>query len=88
MNSKTNTPRLIALVAVFVIVIIFGGWAMSREISNSGITESGWGELSWMLIPAIIALGLGDVLGISIFRKKWWPGSNIVSTTMTNKQIQ
>ena len=88
MNSKTNTSRLVALIVVFVIIIIFGGLAMSREISNGGINKNGWDEFSWMLIPAIIALGLGDMLGFSIFRKKWRSGSNIVSTPTTNKLIQ
>jgi hypothetical protein len=60
---------------------------MSIEISNGGINENGWGEFSWMLIPAIIALDLGDLLGFSIFRKKWRSDSNIISTPTTNKLI-
>jgi len=75
---KTKTFRLIALGIIFMIVIFFVGWAMIREMSNGGMNESEWGELSWMLIPALIALGIADLICWSIFRKKWWPEEMLI----------
>ncbi len=79
MNTKTNTPLVIAFVVVIVLFLIFGGGAMTGGMMNGGMNEemneemngNGWmGERSWMWFPALITLGLGVVLGWIIFKKK------------------
>ena len=79
MNTKNNTPLVIAFVVVIVLFLLFGGGAMTGGMMNSGINNgmnggmhgSGWlSERSWMWVPALITLGLGVVLGWAIFKKK------------------
>jgi hypothetical protein len=71
MNTKTNTPLVIAFAVVVVLFLLFGGGAMTGGMMNSGMHGSGWmGERSWMWIPALLTLSLGVVLGWIIFKKK------------------
>ena len=71
MNTTTNTPLVIAFVAVVVLFLLFGGGAMTGGMMNGGMQGSGWmGERSWMWTPSLLALGLGIVLGWVIFKKK------------------
>jgi preprotein translocase subunit SecG len=79
MNTKNNTPLVIAFVLVIVLFLLFGGGAMTGGMMNSGINNgmnggmhgNGWlDERSWMWFPAVITLGLGIVLGWIIFKKK------------------
>lgn len=79
MNTKNNTPLIIAFVLVIVLFLLFGGGAMTGGMMNSGINNgmhdgmngNGWlDERSWMWFPAVITLGLGFVLGWIIFKKK------------------
>ena len=71
MNTKNNTPLVIAFVIVVVLFLLFGGGAMTGGMMNGGMHGSGWmSERSWMWFPALITLGLGVVLGWVIFKKK------------------
>ena len=70
MNTKIGSSLVIALVVVLILFIFFSGWAMSGEMPKGGMNTSGWGECSWMLIPAIISLVLSDVLGWVIFKRR------------------
>ena len=75
MNTKNNTPLVIAFVIVVVLFLLFGGGAMTGGMMNggmhNGLNENGWmGERSWMWFPALITFGLGIVLGWVIFKKK------------------
>ncbi len=71
MNKTTNTPLVIAFVAVIALFLLFGGGAMTGGMMNGGMSGSGWmSERSWMWTPALVALGLGLVLGWVIFKKK------------------
>lgn len=79
MNTKNNTPLVIAFVLVIVLFFLFGVGAMTGGMMNSGINNgmhggmngNGWlDERSWMWFPALITLGLGVVLGWIIFKKK------------------
>ena len=70
MNSKTSSSLVIALVVVIVIFLFCTGWVISGEVPKGDMNTSGWGEYSWMLIPAIIALILSDVLGWVILKRR------------------
>ncbi|OGU77472.1 MAG: hypothetical protein A2V93_00245 [Ignavibacteria bacterium RBG_16_34_14] len=75
MNTKSNTPLVIAFVVVIVLFLLFGGVAMTGGMMNggmhNGLNENGWmSDRSWMWFPALITLGLGIVLGWIIFKKK------------------
>lgn len=41
MNTKTNTPLVIAFVAVVVLFLVFGGGAMTGGMMNGGMHGSG-----------------------------------------------
>jgi hypothetical protein len=71
MNTKTNTPLVMAFVVVVVLFLLFGGGAMTSGMMNGGMHETGWmGERSWMWTPTLLTLVLGVVLGWVIFKKK------------------
>ena len=75
MNTKNNTPLVIAFVVFVVLFLLFSGGAMTGGMMNGdmngGMHGSGWlSERGWMWIPALITLGLGVVLGWVIFKKK------------------
>lgn len=79
MNTKNNTPLVIAFVVVVVLFLLFGGGAMTGGMMNgnmnggmhNGLNENDWmSNRSWMWFPALITLVLGVVLGWAIFKKK------------------
>lgn len=71
MNTRTYTPLVIAFAVVVVLFLVFGGGAMTGGMMNGGMHGGGWmGERSWMWAPALLALGLGILLGWAIFKKK------------------
>lgn len=71
MKTTTNRFVVIAFVIVSAALALFGGRAMTSGLMNGGTQESGWTSVSsWMWTPALLALGLGTVLGRFIFKKK------------------
>ena len=75
MNTKNNTPLVIAFIVVVVLFLLFGGGAMTGGMMNGGMhngyNENGWmSNRGWMWFPTLITLGLGVVLGWVIFNKK------------------
>jgi hypothetical protein len=71
MNTKNNSPLVIAFVVVLVLFLLFGGGAMTGGMMNDGVQGNGWmGERSWMWTPTLITLGLGIVIGWVLFNKK------------------
>jgi len=71
MNNKAGTPLLIAFAILVVLIVLFGGGAMTGGMMNGGVHGSGWmGDRSWMWTPALVALGLGVVLGWFLFKKR------------------
>ncbi len=75
MNTKNNTPLVIAFVVIIVLFLLFGGGAMTGGMMNGGMhdgyNENGWmSDRSWLWFPALITLGIGVVLGWVIFKKK------------------
>ncbi|MGE5847903.1 MAG: hypothetical protein ACM34O_14360 [Ignavibacteria bacterium] len=70
MNTKTNTPLVVAFVVVVVLFLLFGSGAMTGGMMNGGMNGSGWMGHNWMWFPTLLTLGLGIVLGWFIFKKK------------------
>jgi len=82
MTESNNTILVIAFIFVVVLVLIFGGGAMTGSMMGGGMMGpggiggyrmgQGWigGGFSWMWIPTLLTLGLGVVLGWVIFGKK------------------
>ena len=71
-ESSSKTPLIIALVAVVVLFLIFGGGAMTGSMMGGGMMGQGGinGGFSWMWIPTLLTLALGVLLGWLIFGKK------------------
>ena len=82
MTESSRKPLVIAFVVVVVLFLIFGGGAMTGSMIGGGMMGQaatggyrmgqGWinGGFSWMWIPTLVTLGIGVVLGWSIFAKK------------------
>ena len=75
MSTRTNPSLIVAIVLVAVLFLLFGGGALSGGMThggmNGGANGGGWmGDRSWMWTPAILALGLGVVLGWVAFKKR------------------
>lgn len=71
MNATNKTPLVIAFVVVVVLFLLFGGGAMTGATMGGGRMGSGtMGGISWMWISALLALGIGILLGWAIFGKK------------------
>ncbi len=71
MNETNRTSLVIALVIVVGLFLLFGGGAMSGATMSGGMMGSGsMGGISWMLIPTLLTLGIGILLGWAIFGKK------------------
>lgn len=71
MKESANTPLIIAFVIVVVLFLFFSSGAMPGGMMNAEMNGGGWiGAHSWMGTPALLALGIGIVLGWLIFKKK------------------
>ena len=71
MNATNNTALVIAFVVVLVLVLLFGGGAMTGATMSGGMMGSGrMGGTSWMWIPTLLTLGIGILLGWAIFKKQ------------------
>jgi hypothetical protein len=69
MDATNKTVRGIAFVVV--LLVLLGGGAMSRATLSGGMMGNGaMGGISWMWIPALLALGLGVLLVWAIFGQK------------------
>lgn len=71
MSESNSTAMVTAFIAVVVLLLIFGGGAMSGTMMSGGMMGHGTiGGHSWMWVPTLITLGLGVLLGSLIFGKK------------------
>ena len=71
MNATNKTALVIAFAVVLVLVLLFGGGAMSGATLSGGMMGNGvMGGISWMWIPAVLMLGLGFLLVWIIFEQK------------------
>jgi hypothetical protein len=69
MDATNKTVRGIAFVVV--LLVLLGGGAMSGATLSGGMMGNGaMGGISWMWIPALLALGLGVLLVWAIFGQK------------------
>jgi hypothetical protein len=88
MDSKTDSYLVIALIFVLLIFIFCTCWAISGEMMKGDMNTSGWSERSWMLIPAVIALGFSDVLGWVILKRKSKQKKLVLKSNINNLKIK
>ncbi|MDP3150613.1 MAG: hypothetical protein Q8N83_15950 [Ignavibacteria bacterium] len=75
MNTKTNTPLVLAFIIVVVVFLLFCGGAISMTMFGSGMNHgmnntSFFNNISWMWVPAIVAFIVSALLGWVLFSKK------------------
>jgi hypothetical protein len=71
MNATNKTALVIAFAIAVVLLLLFGGGAMSGATLSGGMMGNGtMGGISWMWIPAVLMLGLGVLLVWAIFGQK------------------
>ena len=70
MNASNRTAMVIALAAV-VVLLLLGSKAMIGTRWSGGMMGDGMMDgITWMWIPALLTLGLGILVGWSIFNKR------------------
>ncbi len=71
MNPTNKTALVIAFAVVLVLLLLFGGGAMSGATLSGGMMGTGaMGGISWMWIPTVLMVGLGVLLVWIIFEQK------------------
>ncbi|MEO7621717.1 MAG: hypothetical protein ABIS30_01515 [Gallionella sp.] len=71
MDATNKTVLGIAFAVAVVLLLLLGGGAMSGATLSGGMMGNGaMGGINWMLIPALLALGLGVLLVWAIFGQK------------------
>jgi len=66
MKETNKTGLVIAFVVVVALFLLFGGGAMTGATMSGGMM----GGISWMLIPVLLIVGLGVLIGGAIWGKK------------------
>ncbi len=71
MNATTKTAIVIAFAIAVVLLLLFGGGAMTGATLSGGMMgNGGMGGIGWMWIPTLLMLGLGVLLAWAIFGQK------------------
>ncbi len=71
MNKSNKTLLIVGLAVVVVLFLLFGGGVMNGSMMNGGMMGQGWNNgFGLRLIPTLITLGLGVLLGWLIFGRK------------------
>ncbi|MBI3545667.1 MAG: hypothetical protein HY081_03610 [Gammaproteobacteria bacterium] len=71
MNATNKTALVIALAIAVVLLLLFGGGAMTGGTLSGGMMGNGaMGGIGWMWIPTLLVLGLGVLLAWAIFGQK------------------
>lgn len=71
MDATNKTVLGIAFAVAVVLLLLFGGGAMSGATLSGGMMGNGaMGGISWMWIPTVLALGIGVLLALAIFGQK------------------
>ena len=71
MNESNKAGLVMAFSVVVVLFLLFGAGALTGTTLNNGMMGSGnMGNISWMWIPTLLALGIGIMLGWTIFAKE------------------
>ena len=71
MNTATKTILAIAFAIAVVLLLLFGGGAMTGTMMSGGMMGNGaMGGIGWMWLPALLILGLGVLIAWLIFGQK------------------
>lgn len=71
MNTKTSKPLVLAFIIVVIVFLLFCGGAITMTMRSSGMNGNGMmSNISWLWMPAMLALLLSALLGWAIFWKK------------------
>lgn len=71
MNATTKTALVIAFAIVVVLLLLFGGSAMTGATLSGGMMGNGtMGGINWMWIPIVLMFGLGGLLFWVLFGQK------------------
>ena len=71
MNETNKAGLVMAFSVVAVLFLIFGGGALTGATLSNGMMGSGtMGGISWMWIPTLVTLGIGIMLGWTIFARE------------------
>jgi hypothetical protein len=70
--NESNKSGLVMAFSIFVVLfLLFGAGALTGTTLNNGMMGSGnMGSISWMWVPTLLALGIGIMLGWTIFAKE------------------
>ena len=71
MNETNKAGLVMAFSVVVVLFLLFGSGALTGATLSNGMMGSGkMGGISWMWIPTLVTLGIGVMLGWTIFAKE------------------
>ena len=71
MNTATKAILVIAFAIAVVLLLLFGGGAMTGTMMSGGMMGNGaMGGIGWMWLPALLILGLGVLIAWLIFGQK------------------
>ncbi len=71
MITRTSRPLILAFIIVVIVFLLFLGGAITATLNDAGINGNGMmNNISWMLVPAMLAMLLSVLLGWTIFWKK------------------
>ena len=71
MNTATKTILVIAFAIAVVLLLVFGGGAMTGTMMSGGMMgNDAMGGIGWMWLPALLILGLGVLIAWLIFGQK------------------
>ena len=71
MNATSNTALVIAIVAIALLLLLFGGGMATGTIMSGGMMGSGsMGGISWMWLPTLLVVVPGVVLFLVLVGKK------------------
>ena len=71
MNTATKTVLVVAFAIAVVLLLVFGGGAMTGTLMSGGMMGNGaMGGIGWMWLPALLILGLGVLIAWLIFGQK------------------
>ena len=71
MNETNKAGLVMAFSVVVVLFLLFGSGALTGATLSNGMMGNGtMGGISWMWIPTLVTLGIGILLGWTIFARE------------------
>ena len=71
MNERAKSVLVIALIVVGVLILLFGGGLATGTMMGGGMMGNGMmGGISWMWVPTLLTVGVGLLIGWTIWGKK------------------